>query len=120
MAADTFYFRLYAEGAYIYEFRYEIIETSPNDQEINNTVNTASPINVSQPISGHVNYRANGGTYDNNDYFRTIVPADGTMKIYVKGINRSGSNMWMHINGYDRRKTAEDQAVYVRRDSRLG
>lgn len=112
-AADTFYFRFRANGAYVYEFRYQMVETSINDPEPNNTFATATPVAEKETRQGHTNYLANGGTYDPDDFYRTIIPVDGTMKIYVKGINRSGGNNWLYIHGYDRRKTSETFGQFV-------
>ncbi len=114
-AADTFYFRLYAfnNKAFEYEFRYEIVDQNPNDIEPNNSFSTALPINIGETKRGHTNYKANGGTYDPDDYYQTILPVDGTLKVYVKGINRSGTTSYLYMNGYDRRKTTTQFGGFI-------
>ncbi len=118
-AADTVYFRIHASNAFSYQFRYEMVDQSPNDAEPNETFVTALPISQSETKQGHTNYNANGSTYDDYDYYRTILPADGTMKIYVQGINRSGGNAWLYMAGYDRRKTGTIFGEYISRSASI-
>jgi hypothetical protein len=111
MAADTFYFRIDAGGnnsserPFDYEFRYEMVDITPNDPEPNNSFADATPFNASQIVRGHTNYYSNGNTEDFDDFYRTVFPVDGTVKIYLKGTNRSGNPAYLNMTGYDRRKT---------------
>ncbi|MEO7312472.1 MAG: CARDB domain-containing protein [Chitinophagaceae bacterium] len=112
-AADTFYFKISASNSFSYQFRYEMTDQSTNDVEPNNTFAQALPISQSQTKVGHINYLANGSTYDNDDYYTTILPTDGTVKVYVQGVNVSGGSNWLYLLGYDRRKTSSIFATYL-------
>jgi hypothetical protein len=102
-AADTFYFRLQASQAFSYSFSYDVVETSENDAEPNNTFDDAVTINHLEEKNGHAGYRLNG-VDDADDYYRTVLPYDGTLKIYVKGTNNNGAGGYLYMYGYDRRK----------------
>ncbi len=111
-AADTFYFRIDGGGnnssdrPFTYEFRYEMVDQSPVDTEPNDSFPVAQPFNAGQIVYGHTNYYSNGNTMDYDDYYRTVTPVDGTMKIYVKATNQSGTSAYMNLQGYDRRKVS--------------
>ena len=104
-AADTFYFRLQSSQAFSYSLRYEMVDTSPNDAEPNDAFEASVPINHLQEKVGHIGYRFNG-TDDAYDYYKTALPKDGTLKIYVKGTNNNGSGGYLYMYGYDRRKAS--------------
>lgn len=111
-ASDTFYFRVDAGGSnsserpFNYELRYEMEDVTPNDAELNDDFATALPISMGETKAGHTNYYANGNTIDFNDYYRTVFPVDGTVKIYIKGTNRSGTDAHLDIQGYVRDKSS--------------
>jgi DUF971 family protein len=102
-AVDSVFFRLEASGAFSYSLSYQIIDTSAFDQEPNGSISEATAINQQEVKAGHAKYAANG-TFDNLDYYRTKTPDDGTLQIYVSGINRSGANSWLHLTVYDGNK----------------
>lgn len=105
MAADTVYFRLYTSGtAFSYSLKYNQTDLTTNDAELNNTVANALPISINETKQGHQHYFANGDTYDDYDYYRAILPADGTLKLYVDATNQGGGTGWMYLDIYDRRK----------------
>jgi len=94
--ADSVFFKLEALGAFSYEISYEIIDTSPGDPEPNESFSSANGINPKEVKQGHVKYASNGAT-DDLDIFRTKTQDDGTLNIYVSGINRSGGNSWLSL-----------------------
>ncbi len=100
-AADTFYFRFEASQAFSYNLSYDIVDTSENDKEPNGTFEEALHINQLEEKKGHINYN---GVSDQHDYYRTVVPVDGTLKIYVEGTNTSGTNGYLYFRGFDKRK----------------
>ena len=79
-AADTFYVRLQSTQSFSYSFSYEMVDTSENDVEPNNLFTESRSINLLEEKKGHVGYLKNG-TDDAVDYYSTILPFDGTMKI---------------------------------------
>lgn len=101
-------FRVYSDNAYEYEFRYEIIGSQnwPNDIEPNNDYSTAQVID-SNTTSGRVGYALNG-VGDKDDFFRTVLPADGKLKIYIEAINKEEAQEpgwdWLNFSAYDGRK----------------
>ncbi len=52
------------------------------ETEPNNTFETANAIGMGSALSGTVNQSG-----DQYDYFRTILPKDGTLKVYVTATN---------------------------------
>lgn len=104
-AADTLFFRFDAGGsAFSYTFRYEIKDVSTNDIEPNNSFGTAGLINQSETKSGHIKYVINGIT-DDYDFYRSKTTEDGTLKIFVKATNTSGSvnSLRLTVSGSDKR-----------------
>src|ERR1035437_8150482 len=69
------------------------------EREPNNTFETADTINRGSVKTASVN-----NLTDPYDYFVTVFPTDGTLKIYVKGTNNSGGNSYLLMYNYDRRK----------------
>ncbi len=102
-SADTFYFRLQSTQAFSYSFSYQMVDTSQNDIEPNNTFESALAIDYLEEKKGHINYLANGAA-DAFDYYKAVLPTDGSLKVYVKGTNNSASTGYLYMFGYDRRK----------------
>ena len=100
---DSFYFRMEASDAFEYSVKYDISDTSAVDIEPNNIVQEATNINQLELKKGHIRYAFNGNV-DSYDYYRTKLNKDGTLKLYVTGINRSGGNGFLYMYGYDGRK----------------
>ena len=102
-AADTFYFRIESAGAFNYSLSYEITNTSPNDTEPNNSFEVTQSARLDSVYNGHIGYLNNGGQ-DTDDYFKTLLPGRGVVKVIVEGTNTSGSNGYLYLYGYDKRK----------------
>ncbi len=102
-ASDSFFFRVEASGAFSYQLKYDVLDTSENDAEPNDVFETAIAMNSTEEKKGHISYIKNGTT-DQHDYYRTVLPVDGTLKIYVEGTNSSGGNGYLYFRGYDKRK----------------
>ncbi len=118
-AADTFYFRMTSSGAFSYTFRYEISDSSENDTEPNNTFEEPILTNQLDVKKGHISYVKNGSA-DANDFYKTVVPIDGTLKIFIQGRNRSGGSGYLYLYGYDRRKAnGQVFATYISGNSNI-
>lgn len=88
-ASDTVYFRVGSNGCFSYRFRYEVIPSGQNDQEPNNSFSEAEILASNDTARGRIGYKS--VLTDNNDYFLTVTPEDGTLRYYVKYINTSGA-----------------------------
>ncbi|WP_153796981.1 DUF7619 domain-containing protein [Foetidibacter luteolus] len=102
-AADSFYFRFSSSQAFSYNLKYEMVDQSENDPEVEETFAKAIPVNTGQQKKGHIGYLFNG-TSDEYDYYRTLLPQDGTLKIYVQATNNSGGTGWLSLYGFDKRQ----------------
>jgi CARDB/PKD-like domain len=103
-AADSFYLRFEASSSFKYQWSYVMVDTSVNDIEPNNDFVAALPIAELQTKVGHIKYSSNGGA-DDLDYYKTLLPKDGTIKIMVQATNMScGNGQWVYLRGYDRRQ----------------
>ncbi len=102
-AADTVYFRMTSSGAFSYALKYDMVDTTLNDVEPNDNFDTPIGINQLEVKKGHIGYVKNGAE-DASDYYKTVIPIDGTLKIYIQGTNQNGGNGYMYLYGYDRRK----------------
>lgn len=103
LASDTFYIHFHSFQNFIYSFKYQMVDTSANDLEPNNSFATANPHNENELKRGHLGYRSSD--YDNYDYYRTVLPKDGTLKMMVKLTNMScNSGQWVYLRVYDRRQ----------------
>jgi hypothetical protein len=104
-AADTLYISVgtpglrYSNRAYSYKVKYEVVDQSPNDVEQNYDFPIALPINAGETKEGHTGYYDgtsaspggySGGTYDETDVYRFVMPADGTIRVYLSAKNTSG------------------------------
>ncbi|RYZ50536.1 MAG: hypothetical protein EOP49_13780, partial [Sphingobacteriales bacterium] len=95
IAADTIYFSIstpgirYADKVFNYSVKYEIINGGVGDPEPNNNAATAVPLAAGETRQGTSGYE-NAIDVDYNDYYKTLLPADGTVRIYAKATNTSG------------------------------
>lgn len=124
-AADTFYFRMSATTQqFRYKIRYEIIDTSANDTEPNNTAPAqATLIGGSQLKRGHIQYESNNSS-DANDYYKVIFGSNDSLKIHFSATNMkctAGESFRMRllnknltqISGADKNKTGVGIGVTV-------
>jgi Tfp pilus assembly protein PilX len=88
-AADTVFFRINSVGCFSYEFHYEVIPSGTRDAEPNNSFASAVDFVQTDTVKGRIGYTSVGT--DNLDYFRTVLPDDGTLIFYVKVNNVSNS-----------------------------
>ncbi|MBX3253160.1 MAG: T9SS type A sorting domain-containing protein [Chitinophagaceae bacterium] len=102
-AADSIYIVLYqgSSRSYSYGLRYTITDRNPNDPEPNNSYATASPLNMDEVMEGQLGQVADGVT-DNYDYYKTLLPADGTVKVYLEGTHTGGSTGSFSFYAYDK------------------
>ncbi|MEX1188718.1 MAG: T9SS type A sorting domain-containing protein [Bacteroidia bacterium] len=87
--ADTLYFRISSTSCFSYTFNYELIPSGFGDQEPNEDFSSAVEFTPSESVSGRIGYASNSA--DNNDYFYSTLPEDGTVKYNVTYNNTSGS-----------------------------
>lgn len=85
---DTLYFRISSSGCFSYQFRYDVYAPTQNDLEPNATFEEANFFNFNNPVEGRIGSQS--VSVDNNDYFFTVLPDDGTLNYYVNYINTSG------------------------------
>jgi hypothetical protein len=112
-AADSFYFRLSSEpyyggliDAFSYKISYQIVDPPhANDAEPNGDFASALSISESQLKTGHIGYAKNGGQ-DDADFYKTLLPRDGTIKIMVQATNNGNTaqNEQLFVRGYDKRQ----------------
>lgn len=100
--ADTMYYRLYADNqSFSYQMQYELIQQSEHDAEPNNSTDQARLFNETDLMKGHIGYTTNG-FYDARDYFKTLPPADGTIKLIVSANNTGSTNGYLRFYVYDK------------------
>lgn len=102
-AADTLYFLMYQGSArsFSYGISYEVMDQSANDPEPNNDFPQAKPIAHGENVVGHIGYVADNVT-DRNDYFKTLLPADGTVTVYIEGVHTGGTSGAIDFYVYDK------------------
>ena len=88
-AADTVYFRISSAGSFSYEFHYELIPSGTRDPEPNDLFVDAVDFTVADTVKGRIGYTS--VATDDYDYFRTVLPDDGTLVYYLEYINTSNS-----------------------------
>lgn len=109
-AADSMFLRINsANVCFSYKLRYEIINNDPVqpfDALPNESFSTASNFKTkTDTIRGRINY-IKGGSIDDNDYYKTLTPGDGTLRVYMERTNTSASNGgYFYLSIYDRLQT---------------
>ncbi len=89
--ADTVYFMINASECISYNLSYEIISpTHTNDIEPNNNFNQATFFEAGNSVDGRIGYI--NVARDNYDYYGTVLPDDGTLKVYLNYTNTTGGN----------------------------
>ena len=100
--ADIMYYRVYADNqSFSYQLRYELIQKSEHDAEPNNTPQEAVVFNETSLLKGHIGYTLNG-VYDSRDYYKTLLPGNGTIQLMVAGTNTGGANGYLRFFCYDK------------------
>lgn len=90
-AMDTVYFLAYHSGSssFAYEISFEVQDQSDQDAEPNGEMREAILMDHNQTVAGHIGYTANAVT-DRYDYYKTMLPVDGTITVYIEGTNTGG------------------------------
>jgi len=118
-AIDSFYFRFESGSSFQYSFSYDVLDSSRNDFEPNNTIQEATFVNKLEEKFGHLYYASNG-LIDNSDYYKTFLQQDGTVKIYVKATNLSSVNSYLYLYLFDGRKlSGQISAKYISNNSNI-
>ncbi len=98
LRADTFYLRLRTFDTWSsypvinYNIKYQFVDSTGSDPEPNNDTASAISIIPGQVKKGHVNFimaDPPGPPGDFADYYKTTLPADGKVTIYLKSTYRS-------------------------------
>lgn len=103
-AKDTVYFRISSQGCFSYEIYYEMDVPSQDDGGGNEDFNTAQLVTFADTTYGRIGYSHT--SVDQNDYFLTVLPDDGTLRYVVELNNTSnytGSDFFTYI--YNKNKT---------------
>lgn len=108
---DSLFCRFQAIAAFSYEFKYEIVDTSTNDAEPNDSFAQATLINQNEKKEGHIKYILEG-QLDNYDYFCAKTSYDGTFKVFVSATNTSGVANNCYLSVYASNKTLL-AAIYI-------
>ncbi|MEZ5014082.1 MAG: T9SS type A sorting domain-containing protein [Chitinophagales bacterium] len=61
----------------------EAVNPVTNDAELNDAPGTALILPENGSVDGHISYRRNGGTYDNNDYYALTTTTDGNIQLSI-------------------------------------
>lgn len=69
------------------------------EKELNNTFETADTIHQGSLKNGTVQKQN-----DPDDYFVTVLPKDGTVKVHVSGVNKGNNGQYLAFYLYDKRK----------------
>lgn len=88
LASGTFYLAVTTSAAGYYYGGYVLYNKlipppEPNDPEPNNSLETAGSIAVNGSVFGHIGYREDDGSQDNNDYFEIVLTEDGNLSATV-------------------------------------
>lgn len=92
VAADTIYFRVwnYAGGQpFVYSISFDMLNVSPNSEtQPNETIATAQLLPINTNVNGHLSFTTTAGP-DVNDYYKMVLPKQGTLRLYVTATNLS-------------------------------
>ncbi|MGN6438634.1 MAG: DUF7619 domain-containing protein [Agriterribacter sp.] len=102
-SADSIYLRLYqgSSQSFSYSLQYEVTNQNIEDAEPNNDFSEAAPIAQQETVYGRIGNIAAGNT-DRNDYFKTLLPETGTVRVYVDGVHTGGSAGSISLYAYDK------------------
>ncbi|NJB86440.1 hypothetical protein GGR26_002208 [Lewinella marina] len=90
-AQDVVYFRIYSTFSFGYRLRVDVLEPETGgDQEPNDDRATAALLPYNQETEGRIGFSSGTGQ-DREDYFRAVLPDDGTVKLSVTYLNESGN-----------------------------
>jgi ElaB/YqjD/DUF883 family membrane-anchored ribosome-binding protein len=91
-ARDEIYVRLYTTYCFGYSLRIDLLEPETGgDEEPNNNISTAAPIAHRTATEGRVGFTSGTGQ-DRDDYFRAVLPDDGTVRLTVTYLNESSNS----------------------------
>lgn len=97
-AKDTVYFRISSAGCFSYQMYYEMDVPTPDDGGSNEDFSSAQLVAFADTTYGRIGYTHTAT--DNNDYFLTVLPDDGTLRYVVEFNNTSnytGSDFFTYI-----------------------
>lgn len=127
-SAGTYYLRLRTDNNYdvhpgkiSYSIRYDLVDSTGNiDVEPNGTTATAIPITAGQVKKGHVQFLKDAVSYDIRDYYKTVFPADGSIRVYLKTTYRApdgGPSLQLNSSGFFGASSPNPPLNYFQADS---
>lgn len=87
---DSVYFRISSSGCFSYRFFNQLVPSGAKDTEPNNGFSQATLFGSADTVRGRIGYTS--VSPDNNDYFLSVLPDDGTLIYYLEYNNTSNSN----------------------------
>lgn len=92
-----YYFRLRTDygnyGKVSYRFKYETLDSTGNvDPEPNFQASNAIPIAAGETRRGNMNFVSPTSNFDFRDYYKTVLPEDGNLRVYLKIIFRENTD----------------------------
>ena len=88
-AKDTVFFRISSSGCFSYKIYYEMDVPTPKDSLGNDDFANAQFVAFNDTTFGRIGYTST--STDQNDYYATVLPDDGTLQYIVEYTNTSGS-----------------------------
>ena len=119
--ADTFYLRVSSEYDYYsypnhinYRFKYQLVDsTAPPEVEPNDLQSTAIPITEGQLVKGHLRFmRSDAVNSDGTDYYKTTLPVDGKLRLFMK-VKYRGNSFINNIGTYEAIKITYDNGNII-------
>ncbi|SDM10823.1 Por secretion system C-terminal sorting domain-containing protein [Catalinimonas alkaloidigena] len=99
LAHDTVFFKITSAYSYDYSFAYTLLPAAASDTEPNNETAEAQSIAATEPTTGRISY-TNGDTQDPADWFTSLLPDDGTLRMIFEAKNTShnaGADFFVQI-----------------------
>ena len=97
LAAGNYYVSVYSAQVTNYTVNANL--SSPlviNDAEPNNNTGQATSISMGTNHEGHIAYRSNGGTIDNDDYFSITTVQDGDITVSLSNDNNNYTYIYLY------------------------
>lgn len=112
LAAGTYYIKVRpwsnSTGTYILRNKY-FPALLPNDQEPNNTYQTAQIVQINSTITGRLNY-GNVNGFDTEDWFKITIPEEGTLKF--KSTSPDNNDYYIKLYDIDGTSILSQSEVY--------
>ncbi|MBS1781802.1 MAG: hypothetical protein JSS78_01920, partial [Bacteroidetes bacterium] len=106
-ASDSMYFALTSPSScFSYKLSYQMLNSNGAlhvDTTNNNSFATAAYLKPTDSVNGSIGYVNGSNTYNTDDFFKTKLPQDGTLRVYIQRTNTGGSgNQYVYFQVYDK------------------